>query len=68
VSITDLTSIQFADIFGTGLQSLIWSYSYNDQLKGNYKVLDFCGGVKPYLLIAFIYSICVVIDSEKIFD
>lgn len=48
--VTDMTAIQFADFFGTGTACLVWSYDYNFQPGGNYKVLDFCGGVKPHLL------------------
>ncbi|MBI5145809.1 MAG: VCBS repeat-containing protein [Thaumarchaeota archaeon] len=49
--VTDLTSVQFADFFGTGTSSLVWSYDYGAHLSGsNYKVLDFNGGIKPYLL------------------
>ena len=48
--ITDVSSVQFADIFGIGLKSLVWSYNFDEQPDGNYKILDFCGGVKPYLL------------------
>ncbi len=48
---SDVTSVQFADIFGIGSTSLVWSYNYDEQPDSNYKVLDFCGGVKPYLLI-----------------
>ncbi len=48
--VTNLTAIQFADFFGTGTASLVWSYDYAFQRGGNYKVLDFCGGQKPYLL------------------
>ncbi len=49
--VTDLSSIQFSDFFGTGTTSLIWSYDYQRQSGGNYKVLDFCGGKKPYLVV-----------------
>ena len=48
--ISDLTAIQFADFFGTGTAALVWSYDFAFQAGGNYKVLDFCGGQKPYLL------------------
>lgn len=48
--VTDSDSIQFADIFGTGTATLIWSYDFREQPQGNYKALDFCGGVKPYVL------------------
>ena len=48
--VTDMSSVQFADFYGTGTATLVWSYDYNFQPEGNYKVLDFCGGVKPHLL------------------
>ena len=46
----DVDSVQFADVFGTGTATLLWSYDYAAQPGGNYKALDFCGGVKPYVL------------------
>jgi RHS repeat-associated protein len=49
-AVTNSTAIQFADFFSTGTTAAVWSYGYNEQPGGNYKVLDFCGGVKPYLL------------------
>jgi hypothetical protein len=49
--VTDLSAVQFADFFGTGTSALIWSYDYFFLHRKNYKVLDFCGGVKPYLLV-----------------
>ena len=49
--VTNATAVQFGDIFGTGTTSVVWSYDFDQQHKGNYKVLDFCGGVKPYLLV-----------------
>ena len=48
--VTDTTAIQFADVFGTGTATLVWSYDLTHQPAGNYKALDFCGGVKPYIL------------------
>lgn len=48
--VSDSDSIQFADIFGTGTATLVWSYDFREQPQGNYKALDFCGGVKPYVL------------------
>jgi hypothetical protein len=48
--VSDVDSIQFADIFGTGTATLLWSYDFNGQPGGNYKALDFCGGNKPYVL------------------
>ena len=49
-TVSDVDSIQFADVFGTGTATLLWSYDYSAQPGGNYKALDFCGGVKPYVL------------------
>ena len=49
-TVSDVDSIQFADVFGTGTATLLWSYDYAAQPEGNYKALDFCGGVKPYVL------------------
>ncbi len=48
--VTDVDSIQFADVFGTGTAALLWSYNYSAQPESKYKALDFCGGVKPYIL------------------
>jgi RHS repeat-associated protein len=48
--VSDVDSIQFADVFGTGTSTLLWSYDVGVQRGGNYKALDFCGGVKPYVL------------------
>ena len=48
--ISDIDSVQFADVFGTGTATLVWSYDFLAQPEGNYKALDFCGGVKPYVL------------------
>ena len=50
--VTDLTAVQFTDFYGTGTATLLWSYDFGQQPGGtNYKVLDFCGGQKPNLLI-----------------
>jgi RHS repeat-associated protein len=49
-SVTNVGSVQFADVFGTGTTTLLWSYDYAGQSGSNYKALDFCGGVKPYVL------------------
>lgn len=43
-------SVQFADVFGSGTATLLWSYHYGLEPGSNYKALDFCGGVKPYVL------------------
>uniref|UniRef100_UPI0025E82ECE SpvB/TcaC N-terminal domain-containing protein n=1 Tax=Sulfurovum sp. TaxID=1969726 RepID=UPI0025E82ECE len=48
--VTDVDSIQFADIFGTGTATLVWSYDHNRYPGENYKALDLCGGKKPYVL------------------
>ncbi|RPJ82659.1 MAG: sugar-binding protein, partial [Acidobacteria bacterium] len=44
-------AVHFADLFGTGTATLVWSYDFGTQPDGNYKLLDLCGGVKPYLLV-----------------
>ena len=46
----DTTSLSFTDFYGTGTTCLLWSYDFGTLADGNYKVLDFCGGEKPYLL------------------
>jgi RHS repeat-associated protein len=46
----DTTAVQFGDFFGTGTACLIWSSNYGYG-RSNYKVLDFCGGRKPHLLV-----------------
>lgn len=43
--------VRFADVFGTGTTSLVWSYNSTRFEDRNYKVLDFCGGRKPHLLV-----------------
>jgi RHS repeat-associated protein len=48
--VTDVDSVQLADVYGTGTATLLWSYDYSAQPEGNYKALDFCGGIKPYVL------------------
>ncbi|HEX2270692.1 MAG TPA: SpvB/TcaC N-terminal domain-containing protein, partial [Pyrinomonadaceae bacterium] len=48
--VSNVDSIQFADVFGTGTATLVWSYDFAGQPEANYKALDFCGGVKPYVL------------------
>jgi RHS repeat-associated protein len=47
---TDASALEFADIFGTGTATLLWSRDFTGTSDGNYKALDFCGGVKPYVL------------------
>lgn len=50
--VTDATSIRFADVFGTGTATLVWSYAWGQQPGGtNYKALEFSGGRKPHLLV-----------------
>lgn len=48
--VTDIDSLQFADVFGTGTATLVWSEDFAAQPESHYKALDFCGGVKPYVL------------------
>ena len=40
-----------ADVFGSGTATLVWTYGAGVLAGGNYKALDFCGGVKPNLLV-----------------
>jgi RHS repeat-associated protein len=48
---TDASAVEFADVFGAGTATLLWSRGFTGSSEGNYKALDFCGGVKPYVLI-----------------
>lgn len=48
--VTNADSVQFADVFGTGTATLLWTYDYAGQPESHYKALDFCGGLKPYVL------------------
>jgi RHS repeat-associated protein len=48
---TDASGVEFADIFGSGTTTLLWSRDGSGNSDGNYNALDFCGGVKPYALI-----------------
>lgn len=48
---TNIGGISFSDFYGTGTACLIWSYPYGSISGSNYKVLDFCGKIKPHLLI-----------------
>jgi RHS repeat-associated protein len=48
---TDASAVEFADVFGTGTATLLWSRDFTGSSVGNYKALDFCGRVKPYVLI-----------------
>jgi hypothetical protein len=50
-AVSDMSAIQLADFYGTGTACIVWSYDYQFQPGGNYKVLDFCGGEKPHLLV-----------------
>jgi RHS repeat-associated protein len=48
---TDASAVEFADVFGSGTATLLWSRDFTGSSEGNYKALDFCGGVKPYVLV-----------------
>lgn len=45
------SGLDFADILGTGTATLVWSRDLGAIPGGNYFALDFCGGVKPHLLV-----------------
>lgn len=49
---TDASAVQFADVFGTGTTTLLWNRDVAGPLDDHYRALDFCGGVKPYVLTA----------------
>jgi RHS repeat-associated protein len=48
---TDVTAVRFADLYGTGTATLVWSQDADFDPGRNLKALDFCGGRKPYLLV-----------------
>jgi RHS repeat-associated protein len=48
---TNTAAVQFADFYGLGTSTLLWSYDYGQFPGSNYKVLDLCGGIKPHLLV-----------------
>ena len=50
-STDDTTALEFADVFGTGTATLVWSRDFAGSGTSNYQALDFCGGVKPYVLV-----------------
>ena len=50
-STSDMSAVQFADVFGTGTATLLWTHDSIGSSEGHYKALDFCGGVKPFVLI-----------------
>ena len=50
-STDDATALEFADVFGTGTATLVWSRDFTGSGTSNYQALDFCGGVKPYVLV-----------------
>jgi hypothetical protein len=45
-------TVRAADIFGSGTATLVWSYDAGTFPGPHYKAIDFCGGVKPLLLVA----------------
>lgn len=49
-AVSDADSVQFADVFGTGTATLLWSQDDRGERRGHYKALDFCGGIKPHVL------------------
>lgn len=48
--VTDATSIQCADVFGTGTTTLLCSSDSSGGARHAYRALDVCGGIKPYVL------------------
>ena len=50
-SVTDVDSIRLVDLLGTGISGVLWSKDATvARVQENYFLLDFTGGVKPYLL------------------
>jgi RHS repeat-associated protein len=50
--VTDSTSVRFADFYGIGTSTLVWSRDASGFGGSPLALLDFCGGTKPYLLTA----------------
>ncbi|MCA9470209.1 MAG: VCBS repeat-containing protein, partial [Nitrospira sp.] len=48
--VTDLDSLEIADMFGTGTSGILYSTDYRGLGRSNYWYLDLTGGVKPYVL------------------
>ncbi len=48
--VDNLTALQFADLLGRGTATLTWSRDIGANRSGSYRLLDFCGGMKPLLL------------------
>lgn len=46
----DPASLTFADIFGSGTATLLWSPAAGGASEATHQALDFCGGVKPFVL------------------
>ncbi|MFI0479399.1 toxin TcdB middle/N-terminal domain-containing protein [Actinomadura sp. 9N215] len=44
------SSVQAADLLGTGTAGLVWSEPATHRADGNYRYLDLTGGIRPYLL------------------
>jgi RHS repeat-associated protein len=49
-AVSDLDSIRFVDLFGSGVSGLLFSTNATG-VSPNYRFLDFTGGTKPYLLV-----------------
>lgn len=43
-------SVRIADILGTGVAGILWTYDYDGTSRDRFYYLDFTGGLKPYLL------------------
>jgi RHS repeat-associated protein len=48
--ITNLDSIQLADMLGNGTSGILWSKDFRNPGQSNYYFLDFTGGEKPYVM------------------
>ncbi len=48
--VTDMDAVRLVDLLGSGNRGLLWSSDADSNNRPRMHFLDFCGGVKPYLL------------------
>jgi RHS repeat-associated protein len=48
--VSDMDTVRFVDMLGTGISGVLWSRDANGLSKDHLFFLDFTGGLKPYLL------------------
>jgi RHS repeat-associated protein len=62
--VTDLDSLEIADMFGTGTSGLLYSTDYRGLGRSNYWFLDLAGGIKPYVLTEMTNNLGVTTRAE----